>query len=131
MTAVIEKPQEIKGYTNAPWWRGNARLKDLSGKLLGASIIAQSSLIVFWAVSGTSPLSLLGPLRNTERGNLYGFLSAGGLVVILTVCLAIYRAASFNREWRSDFPTYATVNPDVPNVSSKLLAAGINLRSLF
>lgn len=61
------------------------------------------------------PFALLGPQRNTEQGNLIGFLSAGGLVVILTVCLAIYGAASFNKEWRSDFPTYFTVNPDVPN----------------
>jgi hypothetical protein len=36
-------------------------------------------------------------------------------VAILTICLVIYGAASFNREWRSDFITYATANPDVPN----------------
>lgn len=60
------------------------------------------------------PFALLGPQRNTEQGNLTGFLSAGGLVVILTVCLLIYGAASFNKEWRSDFPTYSTANPDVP-----------------
>ncbi len=60
------------------------------------------------------PFALLGPQRNTEQGNLYGVLSAGGLIVILTICLIIYGAASFNKEWRSDFPTYATVNPDLP-----------------
>lgn len=61
------------------------------------------------------PFALLGPQRNTEQGNLYGLLSAWGLVVILAVCLAIYSVASFNKEWRSDFPTYSTANPDVPN----------------
>ena len=61
------------------------------------------------------PFALLGPLRNTEQGNFIGLLSAGGLIAILTVCLAIYGAASFNKEWRSDFPTYSTANPDVPN----------------
>ena len=61
------------------------------------------------------PFTLLGPQRNTEQGNLIGLLSASGLITILTVCLAIYGAASFNKEWRSDFPTYSTVNPNVPN----------------
>ncbi|MEM8721654.1 MAG: chlorophyll a/b binding light-harvesting protein [Cyanobacteria bacterium P01_G01_bin.39] len=61
------------------------------------------------------PFALLGPQRNSEQGNLVGLLSACGLVVILTICLTIYGAASFNKEWRSDFPTYSTVNPDLPN----------------
>ena len=61
------------------------------------------------------PFALLGPQRNSPQGNLVGVLSAGGLVVILTICLAIYGAASFNQEWRSDFPTYSTANPDVPD----------------
>ncbi|WP_233220144.1 photosystem I reaction center subunit XI [Pleurocapsa sp. CCALA 161] len=59
--------------------------------------------------------ALLGPQRNSEQANLIGLLSACGLVVILTICLAIYGVASFNQEWRSDFPTYSNVNPDVPN----------------
>ncbi|PSB08470.1 chlorophyll a/b binding light-harvesting protein [Pleurocapsa sp. CCALA 161] len=61
------------------------------------------------------PFALLGPQRNTEQANLIGLLSACGLVLILTTCLAIYGAASFNQEWQSDFLTYSTVNPDVPN----------------
>ena len=61
------------------------------------------------------PFALLGPQRNSEQGNLIGLVSACGLVIILSVCLAIYGAASFNKEWRSDFPTYSTANPDVPN----------------
>lgn len=41
MTAISETQ-------NAPWWAGNARLKDLSGRLLGAHV-AHGGLIVFWA----------------------------------------------------------------------------------
>ncbi|MGF1591591.1 MAG: chlorophyll a/b binding light-harvesting protein [Pleurocapsa sp.] len=60
------------------------------------------------------PFALLGPQRNSDQGNLIGLLSACGLIVILAVCLSIYGKASFNQEWRSNFKTYSTANPDVP-----------------
>ena len=47
MTAVANNPQGIE-ISSIPWWAGNARLKDISGRLLGAHI-AQAALIVFWA----------------------------------------------------------------------------------
>ena len=42
MTANMELTQSL------PWWVGNARLKDLSGRLLGAHL-AHGGLIMFWA----------------------------------------------------------------------------------
>ncbi len=34
--------------TNSPWWAGNFRLTNLSGKLLGAHV-AHAGLILLWA----------------------------------------------------------------------------------
>ncbi|MDJ0633854.1 MAG: chlorophyll a/b binding light-harvesting protein [Xenococcaceae cyanobacterium MO_188.B29] len=48
MTAITDNPQVITEYTDIPWWSGNARLRDVSGKLLGAHV-AHGGLIVFWA----------------------------------------------------------------------------------
>nr|YP_009395971.1 photosystem I reaction center subunit XI [Dasya naccarioides]ARW65157.1 photosystem I reaction center subunit XI [Dasya naccarioides] len=42
------------------------------------------------------PFDKLGPLRNTDVALLSGFLSAVGLIIILTACLAIYGNVSFN-----------------------------------
>nr|QCI07671.1 photosystem I reaction center subunit XI [Nitophyllum punctatum] len=42
------------------------------------------------------PFDKLGPLRNTDVALLSGFLSAVGLIIILTLCLSMYGSASFN-----------------------------------
>jgi len=42
------------------------------------------------------PFDKLGPLRNTDVALLSGFLSAVGLVIILTACLSMYGSVSFN-----------------------------------
>ena len=41
------------------------------------------------------PFIKLGPLRNTEAAEVAGCLSGAGLMLILTACLAMYGAASF------------------------------------
>ena len=41
------------------------------------------------------PFDKLGPLRNSEIALLSGFLSAVGLIIILTLCLTIYGKVSF------------------------------------
>jgi uncharacterized membrane protein YfcA len=43
------------------------------------------------------PFDKLGPLRNSEVALLSGFLSAVGLITILTVCLTIYGKVSFQK----------------------------------
>ena len=34
MTAVINSSSRLKADSGIPWWSGNARLRDISGKLL-------------------------------------------------------------------------------------------------
>ena len=41
------------------------------------------------------PFALLGPLRNSSVGLLAAFMSAAGLIIILSVGLAIYGNATF------------------------------------
>ena len=48
------------------------------------------------------PFDKLGPLRNTDIALLSGFLSAVGLIVILTICLSMYGTVSFNNTTTKD-----------------------------
>jgi len=45
------------------------------------------------------PFAKLGPLRNSDIGLLAGFFSTVGLILILTLGLTIYGAASFDYGW--------------------------------
>nr|QUE29965.1 PsaL [Erythrocladia irregularis] len=44
------------------------------------------------------PFDKLGPLRNSDVGLLAGFLSAVGLIIILTTCLSMYGTVSFEND---------------------------------
>nr|QCI04073.1 photosystem I reaction center subunit XI [Antithamnionella ternifolia] len=48
------------------------------------------------------PFDKLGPLRNTDVALLSGFLSAVGLIIILTTCLSMYGSVSFDKEDSKD-----------------------------
>ena len=48
MTATIDTRRREGDSIGIPWWSGNARLTDRSGRLLGAHV-AHGGLIVFWA----------------------------------------------------------------------------------
>nr|YP_009511026.1 photosystem I reaction center subunit XI [Hydropuntia rangiferina]AXI96699.1 photosystem I reaction center subunit XI [Hydropuntia rangiferina]UAD87382.1 photosystem I reaction center subunit XI [Hydropuntia rangiferina] len=48
------------------------------------------------------PFDKLGPLRNTDVALLSGFLSAVGLIIILTICLSMYGNVSFDKNDSKD-----------------------------
>jgi photosystem I subunit 11 len=57
------------------------------------------------------PFNSLGPLRNSKVGLLAAFLSAVGLITILTVCLIMYGKVSFKNIYGS-----GTVSSDLFNL---------------
>ena len=88
MTAIIDSSQEIDSNPNGiPWWSGNARLKDISGQLLGA----HGGLIVFWAGATTlfeisrfdtaRPMYEQGLILLPHLATLGWGMSAGGEIV--------------------------------------------------
>ena len=48
------------------------------------------------------PFYITGPLRNSQNALLVGFLSALGLILILTIGLTIYGLASFQDDGKSE-----------------------------
>lgn len=48
------------------------------------------------------PFAKLGPLRSSEISLLIGFLSASGLITILTICLTIYGKVTFQDSVEED-----------------------------
>ena len=73
MTAIVNSPQTTEVKTDIPWWSGNARLTDISGKLLGAHV-AHAGLIVFWAGAIT--------LFEISRFDLSQPMSEQGLILL-------------------------------------------------
>ncbi|MCP2730921.1 photosystem II reaction center protein CP43 [Limnofasciculus baicalensis] len=81
------RDQESSGFA---WWSGNARLINLSGKLLGAHV-AHSGLIVFWAGAMTlfevahyipeKPMYEQGAILLPHLATLGWGVAAGGVVV--------------------------------------------------
>ena len=109
MIGNLQTPLNSSGFSqwflsNLPFYRPS-----LSPLFRGLEIGMAHGYLLF------GPFALLGPQRHSEQANFIGLLSAEGLIVILTICLAIYGATSFNQEWRSDFLTYASANSDMPN----------------
>lgn len=108
MTAVAVN--NLEDFDFSLWFLGNLPFyrPGLSPLFRGLEIGMAHGYLLF------GPFALLGPQRNSEQGDFIGFLSAGGLVIILAICLSMYGEVSFKKEWRSEFPTYSTANPDVP-----------------
>lgn len=82
--------QQIDNVYDVPWWAGNARLKDISGKLLGAHV-AHGGLIVLWAGATTlwevsrfdltRPMYEQGVILLPHLASLGWGVGAGGAVV--------------------------------------------------
>ncbi|KAK9291381.1 hypothetical protein L1049_019327 [Liquidambar formosana] len=66
--------------------------------------ITSSPLIAWYLSNLPAYRTATGPLRNTEYAGAAGSLAAGGLVVILSICLTMYGIASFNEGEPSTAP---------------------------
>lgn len=91
-TSVLSKPKSIPIAPDRkfPWWAGNARLTNLSGRLLGAHV-AHSGLIVLWAggttlfelsnLDSTRPMAEQGLILLPHLASLGIGVGAGGMVI--------------------------------------------------
>nr|YP_009391832.1 photosystem I reaction center subunit XI [Acrosorium ciliolatum]ARW59976.1 photosystem I reaction center subunit XI [Acrosorium ciliolatum] len=86
----LSTPISTSGFTKGLLSNLPAYRRGLSPLLRGLEIgMAHGYFLV-------GPFDKLGPLRNTDVALLSGFLSAVGLVIILTACLSMYGSVSFS-----------------------------------
>ncbi|NEQ95238.1 MAG: chlorophyll a/b binding light-harvesting protein [Cyanothece sp. SIO2G6] len=73
------------------------------------------------------PFALLGPLRDSEFGNLAGVLAASGLVLILAIALSLYGQATFqpNRVVTGELPANLRSGEAWSQFGSNFLIGGV------
>ena len=96
LTGNLSTP--INNSALSQWWIGNLPIyrPNVTPLYRGLEIgMAHGYFLV-------GPFDKLGPLRNTEVALLAGFLSAVGLIIILTTCLSMYGNVSFTKDDSKD-----------------------------
>ena len=86
----VSTPVNTSSFTKSLLGNLPAYRKGLSPLLRGLEVgMAHGYFLV-------GPFDKLGPLRNTDVALFSGFLSAVGLIIILTTCLSMYGNVSFS-----------------------------------
>nr|YP_011007637.1 Photosystem I reaction centre subunit XI [Syringoderma abyssicola]WAM65066.1 Photosystem I reaction centre subunit XI [Syringoderma abyssicola] len=100
LSTPVTSSSATKAYLgNLPAYR-----KGLSPLLRGLEIGMAHGYLVL------GPFEKLGPLRTSEIALLIGFLSAVGLVTILTICLSMYGKVTFQESMGTTSNTDELVN---------------------
>src|SRR4030067_2934236 len=127
--ALTGRDQETTGFA---WWAGNARLINLSGKLLGAHV-AHAGLIVFWAgAMNLFEVAHLGPETLEESFPFFGYVwkDRNKMTTILGIHLLLLGIGAFLLVFKASYfggiyDTWAPGGGDVRKITNLTLSPSI------